>query len=204
MSKLFNECSSLESITFSNFDTQSVIDMSFLFAECASLKSVDLSKFNTKKVTNFNSLFQGCSSLKALKLSNFDTSLVTNMGSMFNGCENLNLLDISNFNMEKVDDASNMFSGLKELIYIDLSNIQNYDNSKFQEELTAENGLNTRLGIFICQTNDIVINENAKFIYCYFDFENRICTSSNYISVYYKEKITYTNGFQYNSQKKRN
>ena len=47
MSYMFYECTSLESLDLSNFDTSSVTNMAFMFYRCSSLKSLDLSKFAT-------------------------------------------------------------------------------------------------------------------------------------------------------------
>ena len=200
ISGIFKGCSQLKEINLSKFITSSITNMSNMFSGCISLKSIDLSNFNTEKVTDLNGMFQGCSSLRSLILSNFDTSLVTNMSSMFDGCENLILLDISNFNLEKIEIATNMFPGIKDSIYINLANVQNFENNNFQEELKTTNGLNYKNGLIICQTNDIVINNKAKYLCCDFDSEEGVCKSPNYILLSYKEDTTYTHGFSYNSK----
>jgi len=61
---MFWECSSLESIDLSSFNTNNVTNMSYMFCYCSSLKSLDLSSFNTNNVTNMSYMFDGCSSLK--------------------------------------------------------------------------------------------------------------------------------------------
>ena len=42
--------------------------MSYMFYECSSLEELNLSNFNTNKVTNMYGMFLGCSSLKELNL----------------------------------------------------------------------------------------------------------------------------------------
>ena len=50
---------------------------------CSSLEKLDLSSFNTKNVTNMETMFHGCSSLTKLDLRNFDMNNLTNSYSMF-------------------------------------------------------------------------------------------------------------------------
>ena len=59
MSYMFYECTSLEEIIFSNFNTENVDDMSYLFYKCSSIKKMNISKFNTKNVKNMKICFQG-------------------------------------------------------------------------------------------------------------------------------------------------
>ena len=145
------------SISFDNFDTSKVTDMSYMFNSCDGLTSLDLSKFNTSKVTNmegmFNSclsldtitglenlntsnvtnmmyMFRDCGSLNSLDLSSFNTSNVTNMNSMFQNCELLISLDLSGWNTSKVTDMSDMFSGCIQLNSLDLSS---FDTSNVED-----------------------------------------------------------------------
>ena len=108
-----------------------------MFADCSSLESLDLSKFNTSNVKDMNKMFAGCSSLKSLNLSNFDTSNVYNMDYMFNNCTKLESLDISNFNTLNVNEMNGIFTNCYSLKFINLldyngsdifDTIPNYDN----------------------------------------------------------------------------
>ena len=56
---------------FSNFNTNSVTNMSRMFFGCSSLNNIDLSNFNTDNVSNMCCMFAGCSSVKNIDLSNF-------------------------------------------------------------------------------------------------------------------------------------
>ena len=62
---------------------------SYMFSECSSLNSIDLSSFNTTNVNNMSFMFDGCSSLKSIDLSSFNTTNVNNMKSMFFNCSYL-------------------------------------------------------------------------------------------------------------------
>ena len=99
-------------------NTREVTTMSRMFYNCSSLESLDVSGFNTEKVTDMTWMFQNCSSLTTLDVSGFNTEKVTNMGAMFNSCSKLTILDLSNFNTEKVTDMKYMFSNCSSLTTI--------------------------------------------------------------------------------------
>ena len=73
MSWMFRECSSLQSINLSSFNTTNVKNMECMFCECSSLQSIDLSSFNTINAEDMGWMFWGCSSLKKenVKISNY-------------------------------------------------------------------------------------------------------------------------------------
>ena len=122
MSSMFQECSNLKFLDFTNFDTKNVSNMYFMFNGCSTLTSLDLTNFNTKNVSNMNGMFCDCSNLTSLDLTNFNTAKVTNMGNMFLGCSNLTSLDLTNFNTAKVTDMHGMFKGCSALTSLDLTN----------------------------------------------------------------------------------
>ena len=62
---------------------------SFMFYNCSALESIDLSLFNTTNVKYMSDMFSGCSSLKSINLSLFNTTNVTNMSWMFYDCSSL-------------------------------------------------------------------------------------------------------------------
>ena len=64
MSHMFCNCSSLQSINLSSFNTNNVKDMTFMFSGCYSLQSIDLSSFNTTNVKEMHGMFFKCSSLE--------------------------------------------------------------------------------------------------------------------------------------------
>ena len=121
MNCMFNSCISLKDINFLNFNTENVINMSYMFNSCSSLNRLDLSKFNTEKVTDMSYMFSGCSTLKELKI-NFNTKNVKNMSYMFDGCSTINYIPTYNFNTSNVENMSYMFYGCKSLKDIILSN----------------------------------------------------------------------------------
>ena len=64
--KLFYYCESIESIHFTKFYRNNIINMNSMFSGCSSLKELNLSSFNTNNVTDMGYMFEGCSSLKEL------------------------------------------------------------------------------------------------------------------------------------------
>ena len=124
MNRMFYMCNDLEKITFgSNFDTSSVVNMSFMFAVCSSLRSIDLSCFNTSQVTDMSGLFSSCSSLEYVGISHFDVSKVTNMLGMFMNCNALTGVDMPFVQTSSMTDSSYMFCNCTNLRDFDLSNL---------------------------------------------------------------------------------
>ena len=123
MNSMFENCSSIISINFTNLDTSSVTTMENMFGNCYSLESLDLSNFNTLNVINMANMFSNCTSLQSLDMPpSFSTSSVTNMTYMFYHCESLKSLDLSNFDTRNVEDMLEMFSGCTSLQSLNLSN----------------------------------------------------------------------------------
>ena len=147
-SNMFFMSGSPSDITFIDFDTSEVVDMSYMFCDTGWTESIDLgdkfdtssatsfanmfescaceeldvSKFNTSNVTNMEHMFSCCSELEYLDLSNFDTSNVYTMEFMLDGCEKLKEIDVSSFDTSKVLFMGYLFEDCRELKSLDLSN----------------------------------------------------------------------------------
>ncbi len=112
----------LTSISFDNFNTSKVTDMSNMFSYCTSLTTIDhLSNFDTSNVTNMYAMFNYCNNLTSVDLSSFDTTNVTDMKYMFTYCNTLTSIDLSNFNTTNVTNVAFMFSYCSNLTSLDLS-----------------------------------------------------------------------------------
>lgn len=116
-SEMFREVWTPSEITFDNFNTSNVTNMSEMFyvnfnrdVHANLIRIHGLEKFNTSKVTNMSGMFSGCSKVESLNLSSFNTSKVTNMTKMFEGCESIKTLDVSNFDTSQVMSMAEMFS----------------------------------------------------------------------------------------------
>ena len=135
MHGMFYNCSELEEINLSIFDTSNVTDMRFMFYNCNYLKEIKgIEQFNTKQVKSMGYMFFGCKELIKLDLSRFDTSNVFDMSFMFFNNSKLKEIEgINYFNTQNVTLMSYMFSKCKKLEYLDLSNfniskVKNMDN----------------------------------------------------------------------------
>ena len=82
---IFRDCSSLNNINLSNFNTNNVTDMSWMFSDCSSLNSLDLSNFNINNIKDINEIFFKCINLSSLNLSNFHINNFINMDNIFYG-----------------------------------------------------------------------------------------------------------------------
>ncbi len=58
-----------EKIDLSDFNSQTVTDMTGMFRNCYGLKELDISVLDTKNVTDMSSMFEGCSGLKTIDVS---------------------------------------------------------------------------------------------------------------------------------------
>ena len=127
MSLMFYGCRVLTSLNLSSFNTNNVTDMGYMFSDCRALTSLNVSSFNTSNVTTMICMFFSCSSLTSLNLSNFNTSKATSMSQMFCYCLSLTSLNLSNFNTSNVTKMSDMFKNCSKLTSLDLSS---FDMSK--------------------------------------------------------------------------
>lgn len=109
-----------EIIGYENLDTSMVTDMRGVFFECTSLNKLDLSNWDTSMVNNTQAMFSYCA-IEQLDLNNWKTSNFVNVYSMFSFCHNLKKLDISTWDVSKVTDARSLFHECSLLKELDLS-----------------------------------------------------------------------------------
>ena len=186
------------SIDLSHFNSSLLESLDSTFYGCSLLESINLSNFNTPLLTNMNKTFFHCNSLKSIDLSDFNFSLVTYINRMFCGCNSLKYLNLNNLDITNVEDTSYMFYNIKNLKYINIYSIKLNDN--FLNELRGQYGLNEDYNIIVCQSDKLIDNPNDIYSCCDYDIENNECECSNYILVYYKEGVVYTNGFFSNQE----
>ena len=106
-----NRFNGLTKITGGNlFDTSKAEDMSRMFQFCSSLETIDVSNWDTSKVTTMQNMFDRSSKLDGLNLTNWKVNEVTNMQAMFQACVSLSSLDLSNWNTGNVQSMAAMFS----------------------------------------------------------------------------------------------
>ena len=133
ISRIFDDCISLESLPNIFKSINKVDDISYIFSGCSSLTSLpDISKWDTSKVKTMRSIFKGCSSLTSLPdISNWNTSNVEEMDYIFENCSSLTKLpDISKWDTSKVKTMYNMFNECSSLT--SLPDISKWDTSKVE------------------------------------------------------------------------
>ena len=87
-----------------------------MFEGCSSLTSIDFSNFTTVKTTTMQQMFNGCSSLTSLDISGFTTTNVYNMSSMFSECSHLAHIYVgSGWSVTGVKSSTNMFENCSSL-----------------------------------------------------------------------------------------
>ena len=188
-SYMFYDCSNINSIDLSSFDTEKVNNMSYMFKGCRNLENIDLTSFNTNNVENMSYMFSYCNKLNEIDLSSFNTKKVKNMSCMFNNCANLENINLSSFNTENVINMDYMFEYCTNIQNIDLSsfNIKNVKDMSFMfcdcinlnnlilPSLTQESN---KFGIFT-HCDNLKIEENNQEI---IKKDNPYFESSNCIS----------------------
>ena len=119
MADMFNGCSSLVYINFTNFDTSNAQRMHWMFSGCTSLLSLDLSNFNTSLVQNMEGMFYNCKNIQYINLKNFEQNEGLKFPKIFNEIPKNVIVCI---NEQKAPD---LFKLIKEL---NCSNVYCLDN----------------------------------------------------------------------------
>ena len=85
-------------------------DSSGMFQNLSTVQSITFENLTTAKVTDMESMFQGCTALATLDLCIFDTSSAVNMQKMFASCTNLTTVFADrSFVTESVTNSTDMF-----------------------------------------------------------------------------------------------
>ena len=73
--------------------------MEQMFYECTSLEYVNISSFNTSLFGDYYGIFYGCPKLTSLNLSNFEGTYCFSPNGMFYDSDNLKFIDLSSFSI---------------------------------------------------------------------------------------------------------
>ena len=84
---MFSNCSSLEEIDISTFDTNKVVNMRYMFGECKALKEINLSNFIIRNANDMSYMFYECLSLKKIIFPNIETNNNINLEKILYGCK---------------------------------------------------------------------------------------------------------------------
>ena len=109
MSYMFMGCRKLVgNSSFMNWDTNSVIDMSYMFRGASSFNQ-DIGNWDTSSVTDMTYMFFWASDFNQ-DIGNWDTGSVTDLSSMFSNAISFNQ-DIGNWDTGSLINMDNLFSG---------------------------------------------------------------------------------------------
>ncbi|MBQ3618442.1 MAG: BspA family leucine-rich repeat surface protein, partial [Bacteroidales bacterium] len=126
MDEMFNGCTSLKTVKLNgpNFTTSQVTKMNIMFLNCKSLETVDLSGFDTQSCEDMSAMFHRCEKLESIVFpTSMNTTKLNNIESMFRDCKSLKYLDMKGFGMmSKVNNFKNVFNGCESLVVLDISN----------------------------------------------------------------------------------
>ena len=113
MEFMFKGCTLLESVTFPE-NLQNLETIKYAFSSCSSLKSIDFSNCNLTKLTYLNFMFESCTSLESVSFPESLTNVV-NMQNLFQECSSLQSIDLSNINLSKTGNFECMFQSCSKL-----------------------------------------------------------------------------------------
>ena len=189
---MFFNCSELTSLDINNFDTESVISMSYMFCLCNHLSSLNLNNFYTPSLQETVYMFYSCTGLTSLEINNFITKSVTNMKNMFYGCMNLKELNLISFNTDNLETCDNMFKYMgTSLIYcINDTKISNEFKQQFLSPFTknCSHFCFIKFQKYINATEQCINNCTDDPIYKY--EYNSICYDSCLYELYYNYEHT--------------
>ena len=97
---------------------------SYLFYNCTEMEKVDLTKFNTKNLTCMYSMFCGCMNLEDVIFFNNKLEKVTNMDNLFMSCKSLENFNLTNLTIERPISMNSLFTDCAALENVDLSNLK--------------------------------------------------------------------------------
>lgn len=177
LKEFFYNCKTLETISGLEYlNTANITDMSSMFQECSNLKSLDFTNFDTKNVSNMYFMFNGCSTLTSLDLTNFNTAEVRDMNRMFYMLDEsstaLTTIYVSdNFVTTNIQNGENMFKNCTKLKgfkkYFLLATDHQYANYKtgYFTKLVGKNG-EEKIGAVgkTLATENLVLDDGKDFV----------------------------------------
>ena len=166
---LFQDCTNIIDIDFSDFDFSLGLHGYQLFQNCKSLISINFNSNSVEKIKIYNaaSMFSNCESLASLDISKFDIGAINDTNAMFKGCRSLISLDLSNFVNDDLIYCQNMFSDCPNLIYVNLPSAHYCSNNN---EAYVENFIEGSRNIVFCtncvKIRPIINKHNCSVIDC--------------------------------------
>ena len=109
MSGLFQNCNSLQSVSFPTGSLASVTNMTNVFNSCVSLPEVTFPAGSLAAVTGLNSAFSTCSRMRRIAFPAGSLSLVTSATGTFSSCQTLKTISWPTGALAAVTTIANMF-----------------------------------------------------------------------------------------------
>ncbi|MBQ1492319.1 MAG: BspA family leucine-rich repeat surface protein, partial [Blautia sp.] len=120
--RMFENCSTLESVDLKSLSATSSVSLSYLFAGCTSLRRVKGFPVDTGACIDFSYCFKGCKAIKELDLTGLVLSSAKYLTSMFSGCESLeSIAGLERFSVKGVKSFDEMFKDCSSFTELDLS-----------------------------------------------------------------------------------
>lgn len=123
LQEVFSGCDHLENLeNFNDFNFSSVNSISLLFNYCTSLEKVDFSNWNLSspgltslKNKDNKALFTGLTNLKEINLSGLSIPYVSDITSLLSGPSNLEKVNLNGLNAPKVTSLNKLFASKQQL-----------------------------------------------------------------------------------------
>lgn len=117
---LFNNCSSLEAVEFSDVSCSDDCTFEAMFLNCDSLDSIDLSGIDMSNVYSMYRMFDDCESLSTIWFPSVECD-ASNIGYTFRNCVNLSQLVLNDFTLSNVSSAGGTFQNCSKLTNTDFN-----------------------------------------------------------------------------------
>lgn len=140
---MFYGCNKLKTITFSNINSDELVNCSEMFRDCSSLETINSFNFNMNEVTDASYMFHGCSKLTNIDLGTWNTDNLKNTKNMFYNCTNLNgYMTINGI----IENYENMFTGCSTLSGTEFNlKYTNEDTKIIAEEMAKTKSTNSNI-----------------------------------------------------------
>ncbi|EPZ52188.1 PF03382 family protein [Bacteriovorax sp. BAL6_X] len=125
LDSVFEDTTSLVSLTFDNWDVSNVTSFNRMFSNTNASDLSDVQAWNTASATNIYSIFSDAQNVTSLDLTGWTISGVTNLASVFSNMTSLSSLNISNWDTSSSRSFSYMFSNTSNLNSLDISSFSN-------------------------------------------------------------------------------
>jgi hypothetical protein len=115
LASAFNGCASLQTVSFPSGSLTGVLSLSSAFTGCVSLKAIAFPAGSLGSVTTLLGAFNGCSSLKAVTFPAGSLASTTIMSTAFFSCVSLQNISFPSGSLSGVTTLSSIFSGCASL-----------------------------------------------------------------------------------------